>query len=390
MTWLPKIVSLDFETVERGKGASLDYYKDQFYIYSLAASWRNQAGEIKSFFTANERTIRAFMKRLHDTQVPVVVQNLMFEWGCTMTQFPDLDINWASDTKFLAASYDGGGRTWEKAPHAGWTEGLGLEAIASRFLPERDHGHKSEAHNWLKEHHGIKTKHGAHLDKLPLDILERYNIADTETTLKLHEVLDAELKEIAEESNWVGWEQPFEFYKGRCKMLAQAKIRGIPTKRDECFQYVKDIDTHIADVITEFRQWGGKHVAAIENVNKESYINAVKTEAYREKRRLYVQENPEEFHINIGSKKQLKELFVDRLGMTAKRLTPKKQPSFAKGVLWQWGEGGKILAKIDDRNLVQSQAANIYVAAEYDGKLHPDCKPNGTRTYRVASSEDRG
>lgn len=389
MSFVPEIVALDFETKD-SNGASLNYYRDDFEVWSLSATWRGPQGSLAHFFSCNPNQIKRFLTRLNELQTPLVVHNLMFEWGCVMAKYPELDLNWHSDTLFLAASYDGGGRTWEEKPHKDWREGLGLEAVASRILASENHNHKKEAHDYLKTHHKVRSKFGAHLDKLPLDILERYNLADTDITLQLYEVLTEELAEIAEDSGWVGWEQPFQFYKGRCKYMAKARLIGVPVKTEECLQYITDIDDQLKDIKDEFREWGGEHIAEIEQKNIMSHVNSVKTPAAQERKRQDIKDNPEAFHINLNSGKQLKELFVDRLGIKPVKLTPGKAPSFKAADMWQWGVGGKILAKIGDRNLVQAQAANIFVDSMYDGRIHPDSKPIGTRTYRIAggSRED--
>lgn len=383
MTWLPKIVCLDFETCD-DRGASLDYYREDFRVWSLAASWRNQAGEIESFFTADDKTIRAFMKRLHDTQVPVVVQNLMFEWGCTMAKFPDLNINWASDTMFLAASFDSGAHSWEKPDRPGWTPGLSLEAIASRVLPEQDHGHKATAYQWLQDNHNIKNRFGANLHLLPEDILKQYNIADTETTLKIYEILDAELAEIAVNTDWVGWRQPFEFYKGRCFGLAQNKVRGLPVDLTAAQNYVEQIDAELADIERQFRSWGGDHISRLEAQWALDYVNGVKTERGRASRKTKLEADPSIAKFNINSANHLKALFVDTLNMEIQATTPTGKPSFAAADLKHWGEGGRILSLKGKRKIVQAQAANIFVNSQYDGKLHIDTKPLGAVTYRVS------
>jgi hypothetical protein len=109
-----------------------------------------------------------------------------------------------------------------------------------------------------------------------------------------------------------------------------------------------------------------------------------------------------EFEFNVGSNKQLKELFCDVLGMTGAHMTTtgekrvkdkeltreealKQYPSFQSKHLGDWGESGGILIKRRKRLLVLSQALNtLQMAKDGQGRCHPEQKVAGTRTNRVA------
>lgn len=388
MTFVPKLIALDFETRDN-RGASLDYYRDDFEIWSVSAAWRGPDGAIEHFFTVDGPTIARFLKRLSDLQTKVVVHNLMFETGCTMSKYPDLNINWYCDTMFLAALYDGGGEIWEERDDENWQSGLGLEKCASRILLKQDRRHKKEAHDWLKENHKIRSNFGVYLDLLPLDVLERYNNADTAITLKLYEALNSELTEIAQQQAWAGWEQPYYFYRSRAVLMAKARINGLPIKQSECKQYVTHIDDQLTNLQNRFRKWGGEHIEAIEAENREKILSSVRQEKTKEKYRQAMIEDPSIYQFNINSGKQMAELFVNRLGITPSKLTEKGNPSFSTKTIHLWGDGGKILAEKSNRGIVQSQAANMYVDSLYDGKMHIDAKPIGTRTFRVSGGENK-
>ena len=388
MPYVPDLIALDYETKD-DNGASINYHRDDFRIWSLSAAWRCQDGSIRHFFTVDGPTITRFLKRLSALQTKVVVHNLMFEAGCTMAKYPDIDINWHCDTMFLAALYDGGGEIWEEQDDEDWVAGMGLEKCASRVLPKSSRNHKKEAHDWLKQNHKIRSNFGVHLDKLPLNILERYNNADTAITLKLYEALQAELKEIAVAQDWVGWEQPYQFYKTRAILMAKARITGLPVKQTECKQYVEDIDDQLTSLQNRFREWGGSHIEAIEAENREKILSSVKQEKTKEKYRQAMIDDPSIYQFNINSGKQMAELFVNRLGITPPKLTEKGNPSFSTKTIHLWGDGGKILSEKSNRGIVQSQAANIYVDSLYDGNLHVDAKPIGTRTFRVSGGETK-
>jgi len=388
MKFVPELIALDYET-KTPQGASVDYYRDDFEVWSLSAAWRDINGRIVHFFTCDAREIEVFLKRVSDLQIKVVVHNLMFEYGCTKAKYPDLNINWYSDTLFLAMLYDGGGEVWEEQDDEDWLAGQGLEKCASRILRKSDRNHKKEAHDWLKKHHKIRTNHGKHLDKLPLDILERYNNADTEITLKLYEVLAAELGLLAAESEWVGWEQPYYFYKTRCFNMADAKITGIPVDRDDCLRYINEIDQQIADIYQEFKDWAGDALREIEETKFLSILRGYKREKNQATRWEALLEDDSDYRFNINSGTQMADLFVNKMGIKPPKVTEKGNPSFSTKIIHLWGEGGKILAAKNNRGIVQSQAANMYVDSEYDGeRIHIDSKPVGARTYRVSGGKD--
>ena len=109
-----------------------------------------------------------------------------------------------------------------------------------------------------------------------------------------------------------------------------------------------------------------------------------------------------EFEFNVGSNKQLKELFCDVLGMTAAHMTAtgekrvkdkeitreealKQYPSFQAKHLGDWGESGELPIRRRKRLLVLSQALNtLQMAKDGRGRCHPEQKVAGTRTNRVA------
>lgn len=392
--------AIDIETSCKGK-AEFRYWREGFKIDSLAVTWRGEDGALQSWFAADPTQIDRMIRRLAETQKPLVVHNLAFEMGVFMRLYPDLTFNWVGDTMRLAQLRDNGG-DWrdtlktaddlmdellgegdeDNKPKWKQKTGLGLEAVAGRFLPEVNHGHKQEAHKWLEENHGVKTKHGQHLHLLPYEKLRQYNIADTETTLLLFEVLDAELKSLE-----FDWSQDWILYTTRCRLMQQAYIKGLKIDREALKDAIYKTDAEIKAILADF-------FAA----TKDSRILWARANPGKLKRSP---KQPDDF--NIGSGVQLKQLFQGVLRLSTGKLTKtgqekvdKKQlsaeqaaiqyPSFASKHLKLLGPLGEILYKRRKRLLVLQQMLACYMGSEEDGRLHAEVRVAGTRTNRVTGS----
>ncbi len=388
--------AVDIETSCQGK-AEFRYYRRGFKIDSIALSWRDETGTLRSWFTTEASAIDSMIRRLAETKKPLVVHNLAFEMGVFMVLYPDLTFNWAGDTMRLAQLRDNGGDWRDTFKTADdimdemlgegddkpvWKQktGLSLEAVAGRFLPEANHAHKKEAHDWLETNHGVKSKHGQHLHLLPHDILRQYNIADTDTTLLLYEVLTQELKSLK-----FDWSQDWVLYTTRCRLMQQAYIDGLKIDREALRDAIYKTDAEVKAIVDEFykatshsrEEWATANPGKI----KSRPVQAVQ--------------------FNVGSGTQLKQLFVGVLGLSSGKCTKTGQakvdakqlsaaeaatqyPSFASKYLKLWGPLGEILYKRRKRLLVLQQMLACYMGSDEDGRLHAEVRVSGTRTNRVS------
>jgi len=373
-------IALDIETLNAEGKSDYRWWAPGFTIQSIALSWRHK-DKIQSWFSADPGVINRVIRRLAATGRPLIVHNLAFEKGVFETLYPGLKFNWYCDTMRLGQLHDNGG-DWRDQKFLGDELdenespdlGLSLEAIASRVLQRDLHHHKTERDDYLRSL-GIRSNYGARIHLLPLDILERYNTADTLVTLELFEALAPILDGI--------WQKDWIFYHNRTKLMNSAYRRGILIDTETLEAEILKIDAQIDKIEAEFRE---KNTDAI-------------------KKWAEMTGNPVE-SFNVGSNKQLKELFCDVLGMEGKHTTKKGEeliknkeisreevfkqyPSFQSKHLSDWGESGLILDKRRKRLLVLSQTLNTLVMAKQGGgRCHPEIRVAGTRTNRVSGGSD--
>lgn len=375
-------IALDIETLGPDGKSSFRWWMPGFRIQSIALSWRDGL-DIKSWFSADAPVIDAAIRRLAATGRPLIVHNLAFEKGVFETIYPDLEFNWFADTMRLAQLHDNGGDWRDQVflgdvldEEASPDLGLSLEAAASRVLQRDLHNHKEERDEYLRGL-GVRSRFGAHIHLLPSDILERYNTADTSVTLELYEALAPILDGI--------WQKDWLLYSRRCHLMNQAYRRGVKVNIDELQRYIYEIDSDVDKIEAEFKSFHA------ENIKKWAELTG-----------------NNEFEFNVGSNKQLKELFCNVLGMTAKHLTAtgekkvkkkelslpealKQFPSFKSQHLSDWGASGEILIKRRKRLLVLSQALNtLQMTKDGGGRCHPEQKTSGTRTNRVSGGIHEG
>lgn len=369
-------IALDIETVGPDGLASFRWWVPGFRILSLALSWRDGL-DIKSWFSADPATIDIGIRRLASTHRPLIVHNLAFEKGVFETLYPDLVFNWYADTMRLAQLNDNGG-DWRDQVFLGDELdedespdlGLSLEAVASRVLQRDLHHHKDERDEYLRSI-GIRSKFGSHIHKLPIEILKRYNESDTTVTLEIYETLAPVLDGI--------WQKDWLFYSNRTRLMNLSYRKGFLIETEALGEYITQIDSDIDQIELEF---------------KHSNRDSIKKWAE--------ETGNSENDFNVGSNKQLKELFCGVLGMTGKHLTKtgeekvrkkeitreealKQYPSFQSKHLSDWGDSGMILAKRRKRMLVLSQAlSTLHMAKMGNGRCHPEQRVAGTRTNRVS------
>lgn len=400
----PPYVIVDFETECDGE-ASLDYYKAEFRVSSFAASWRTSTGELKSYFCIGETKTGNFLKRCERDNIPLVVHNLSFDSGVAACRFPHISLNWLADTMRLVQQIDAGGNYYddddsidaELEETNNYTTGLSLQACISRHLGIEFHNHKEKAHTWLKNNHRIGTKHGKYLHLLPDEVLEEYNIADTENTLRLYEFCINFFKDVK-----FDWEPDHILYRHRCSRVVQGKVNGMRVARPELANNLEKHQAEIDKVEDEFRAAAGNALLEIEEERFYKFVNELKTQSGRDKRAIKAKEDPVKYKIrfNTGSTTQLAQLFVGKLGIEPKFLTkPKKNkkgvmsgggtPSFKASHMASWGELGKILVNKGKEELVKQQMGNLLELSEYDNRFHPELKATGTKTNRLSGGKEK-
>ena len=405
------IVAIDYETKD-SRGASFQYFRRDFDIFSLSCCWRDpETNDIKHWFSTDRNRIAQKLATLAREGHQIVAHNLPYELGCTSKVFKHIKLNWYADTMRMTQLRDGGGEEFgtptltleqeiefelgnlsEKDVKKLWNKsrGLSLEAAAMRYLEDTHHSHKEPAHDWLKEHEGIKKDFGRHLDKLPYDMLEQYNNADTLVTLLLFE-------EHAKHFNEIGynWQQDWKLFINRATLMTDAHIRGIKINQEKLMQCILDIEAEIKELEDNFMEVFKKEIDVVRDNRLmklyTEWCNEPKTEKGKANRRLKVESGEKDedwYEFKLGSSKQLGMLFIEVMGMKYQFETPKGSPSFKASHLSQWGEGGKLLFKRKKRLLVLQQCANVYLSALHDGRTHPSIKIAGTRTNRVAGGRD--
>lgn len=420
MTFKPTVVVIDYETelLTTGKG-SLDYFRKDFRCTSMAYSYRGANGELVNGFIEGEDRCRIFMEKLARTQVPVWAHNLPFEMGVTNFRFPDLDINWGGDTMRLAQNYDNGGRDYgndapltyeeelEKAMaelegqeyerSVTYTKGLSLDACVRRILPKKYHGHKEEAHEWIRKNVKDFKKNdrpGRYLNRLPHDILRRYNIGDTDNTLRLYEIITDHFEGIG-----FDWRRDHALYLNSVRMIVESKGKGIPVNRDKIATTIAEKEEEIYQIEQRFLEKFSDEVAEVERQRAEKWLTEPKTDRGRNSRRERLKRDEllsdprrktdknkydEHVRFNVGSNKQLEALFVGILKMECQFVTDKGNPSFKSCFLHQWGDGGTLLSERRKKLLVLKQAQALEELTRYDNRWHLDLKACGTATGRYA------
>ena len=387
---MPKYIAIDIETKD-SRGASLESYRDDFEIWSLAAAWRDEQGELCTFFCMGEDRVERFLSRVSELKTPVIVHNLTFEMGCFKARFPHLEFNWHADTMRLAQNADGGGKEFGhvltpeqqlefmegKNPY--YTTGLGLEACASRFLEEKDKKHKEEAHSYLAEHHGIKTKHGQHLHLLPINLLEKYNIADTKATLLLYEYFSVFFS-----YEGCNWRQDTAIYIERCRFIVDMYHTGTLVDRPKLAEVILKIREEVAELEQRFLITFKTECNQLRYKRYLSESAKFKSDKKKTQLRDLYDNDADAFTLNFNSNKQLQLLFVDIMGLTPKFKTEKGAPSFKAAHLPTWGPPGEMLLKRRKRLLVLKQAENLFMLSSYDGRWHANLRACGARTGRMS------
>lgn len=396
------VICLDYETATVSATgvtkASIEAWRPDFRVISAAATWVEN-GVMESIFLKDEAETRAFLCTL--SSQPIVAHNIQYEIMCTKCRFPDIKLNWYADTMRLAQHFDNGGGdddfiinfdevsnnlVMEEQPSSGkWesTKGLGLVKCLKRILKYTG-SHKEEAHSWLRNNKGIKKgKEGSNLDKLPEDILRRYNIADTENTYKLYEFMTGYFK-----AHRFDWTFDNQFFLNTVNLVVDAQIEGVLIDRDKLAVGIETLRKEIKSIETDFRSKYAKSILIVEGLRLKTWLDKCKTEKGKLKRLAKYEaldiKAQKEVKFNVGSNAQLLALFGGQMGIQPKFFTAKNNPSFKSSVLSQWGPGGEMLGKRRKRTMVLQQCTSLHELSESDGKWHLGLKVAGTSTGRAA------
>lgn len=396
---MSRIIAFDFETIEltdSGPVASTEAYRPNFRIDSMALAFPDRPSE----FIRGEDKIRGRLEALINEGMGFISHNAQYEYLCCICRFPGLQLNWHADTMRLAQLFDNGGSddafeyiideenvladgdmpTVKRKP----ISGLGLVVCTKRILGVES-SHKGEAYGWLHEHHPqSKGKEGRFLHLLPEDIMARYNIADSETTLALY-------KHITEYFAHAGfdWTLDWQLFFSTLTHIAKTKQRGVEVDRPLLATNTAIVRSEIAVIEKAFLDKFATLITKLEYEKAIKWVLGVKTVKGQKKRLLqwYTGTNKpmiKAVKFNPGSNKQLAELFVGQLGIVPEFFTDKGAPSFKSAMLSQWGEGGEMLKTRRKRMLVLTQMESLKELSEFDGRWHVDLRACGTSTGRMA------
>lgn len=396
---LPTHCAFDYETALTSGEPSIQFYREDFRAISAAFSWP-EGDALESEFVQGEDEIRLRLEALHRAGTTLIAHNLSFEYGVTRHRF-GLDFEWI-DTMRLVQNLDNGGKEDYSAPllvgdaavpsfegeegdelsellaPPKTKTGVGLTAAVSRILPSLYHNHKDEAYSYIREC-GVKAgKEGANLHLLPLDILARYNIGDSENSWRLYIECTDQFAAMGYD-----WTNDHLLYVNIVKQVVSAEARGIKVEREKLADHIKVVEAEIEAMEVAFRAKFAEPMKAVTTAMEEAEITKLKSEKGQAKRRAKYALEPIPF--NIGSNLQLAKLFVDQLKMTPQFFTAKGSPSFKSAFLSQWGSGGEILLKRRKRLIVLSHCLALYELSARDGRWHPQLKAAGTKTGRMAS-----
>jgi DNA polymerase I-like protein with 3'-5' exonuclease and polymerase domains len=364
---------IDYET------SGLNYHSPNFKVVSMAVSWHDEdTDEIKHWFTRDKEQMAKTLNRMAKLGDQIVAHNIAFEMGVTTTCFKglvDLDnLLWWADTARLVQLYDNGGPGTDKQAR------FGLDQCVIRVLPKQFWSHKKEADTWIKQNVRLqdvkKRKLGRKIpwtvyytkdrapkkkeipgfrDRLPTELLQTYNVADTDNTLRIYDTVTKILGD-----RGIDWTIDNAYYLGITKLIVEAQIRGVKVKQAQLSTHIDVMEQKVESLDQLFRTTYATELEAIETNNGSKF--------------------------NVNSKKQLGELFVGQLGMEPKILTPKGAPSFRSAHFGQWGHGGSLLKDRGKYLKIIEHSTKLLEVSQEDGRWHLGLRTTGTRTGRCAGA----
>ena len=72
-----RLVACDIETRD-GRGASYEYWRPDFRIFSMSLAWRDDAGQIVHWFSTDSLKIAQQLLKLSQEQARLIIHNLSF------------------------------------------------------------------------------------------------------------------------------------------------------------------------------------------------------------------------------------------------------------------------------------------------------------------------
>jgi hypothetical protein len=405
MGFRPEYMVADYETELGGRG-STEFWHPGFRVSSAAFSWVAEDGSIRSEFVKGETAVEYFLERCIRDQIGLVAHNAQFEIGVTECRFPSVaaGVVWLADTMRLVQNYDNGGDAFALALPVSLDEqldaveagddpdepeyigGLGLVNSVRRILNEPDH--KAEAYAWIRENVSEcrPGREGQFLTALPHSVLVRYNVGDTEATLRLFRFLTRRFQDCGYD-----WRLDHALYMSSVRRIVEAKIRGVRVDRGALASYAEQVRQEIEAIGCDFCTRFAEPIRAVE---RDRLLNEVRKRKTLRGRRRFVRRVRgrngtayDAVRFNVGSNKQLEALFVAQMGMEPRFRTDKGAPSFRSAVLGQWGEGGETLKKRRKRLLVLKQCEALLELSAHDGRWHLDLRAAGTATGRFSGGQ---
>lgn len=389
---------IDFETT------GLDMFKPDEEIKSMAVTYTKN-NEMCSKFLDSKEDIHKCLRYLDKTQLPVLVYNAQFEMLCLMCKYPELNINIAVDgLRFVQQELPPREKAKGRREKGKKTE-MNLKYATRYLLPKKYSNYEEPIKKWIIEHvvyldetgnskKPNNTNWGRFLTKAPRDLLEAYNIADTENTLRLYKtILD----------NWdkEGYLQPnmdyivfdHQRYLKRCKRFVKAKVKGVNVLSDKLKESVAHIDTEMSNLKDSFYQQHKEDIDKATEIKFQLTLqkgrDACKSEVGKAK---WTPDNKAHLKVpfNFGSTQQLTQLFVGIQRQIPKIFTTDLKtgrktstPSFNKKHLKQF-KGTELLIKKSELNQASAQSNSLMQRIQYDGKWHIDVRAAGTVTGRTA------
>jgi DNA polymerase I-like protein with 3'-5' exonuclease and polymerase domains len=153
-------------------------------------------------------------------------------------------------------------------------------------------------------------------------------------------------------------------------------------ERELATQHVEIKAQELADLNSKFRSRFMAEIEEIERELTEQCLAIYKSEKGRQDAILRLKENPIVF--NTKSTKHLQRLFIDKLKLQPKFLTPSGAPSFGAKFLFQYGEAGKLLKGKGTLLISKRQGEALIDLSEYDGRWHVSVRTSSTRSGRLS------
>ena len=323
-----KIIAIDTETT------GLDYMDADLVGVSMAyeagkAFYIPFGHEKQEVFQLKEKIVLEKLKPfLEKAQNKIIGQNIKFDRNILARYGIKID-SIKNDTMMMSYVLDASATRHN------------LDALSSYYLNHKTSTFEEVAGKGVKQ---------VTFDKVPLDLATNYAAEDADITLRLYEVLEPKLNSIK------------------------------PLKK-----LMEDIEIPLIEVLSDMEQNGtllNSNILASQSKDLESRIKKLEKLAY--------EIAGEEF--NLGSTKQLREIFFDKLNYRVIKKTPGGQPSTDEKVLQELSEEYE-LPKVLLEHRTLSKLKSTYTdklpgqISSNTGKVHTSFHQAVTTTGRLSSSD---